>query len=839
MHSEFDRNAKASLTASYNELISSFTALSVETVGNYALGKLVGSGAYGKCYLGRHKFLGSKVALKSTSKSEAANLAREIHHHRRLHHPNITQLYEVIVTESKVWLVLEYCSRGELYEHLIAQKRLSCNESARIFAQICGAVAYVHSRGVVHRDLKLENIFLDYKGNAKLGDFGFTRENDRALLETWCGSLLYASPEMIRGERYRGEAVDIWSLGVILYTLLAGSLPFDYDDDAMTKTAILEKEPQIPNHFTAEARDLLRLLLEKDSSKRPRAVEILSHPFLRDHAPEQFTALGDHYEPTFKTPMEQSLIDRLRDLGFDTERMQRSVIDYRCDALAGLWWLSIQRERRLERKYRSASARRSEQSHELEDSSNVPSRSYRSRSRSNSRAPETRFRGRHTPKRGSISSLAGLEGMLVPETVTEEEEAAAAEALAAAMRNRLRTNSIDTKSLLEHLRPHLRSKGKTLPEDAENKPVTDAGSSPANDRARQNGHIDDRRETSSLQRKGSIVQAFKTWWATQTKHGKEARQESRISGATLDRPTSPRAALTPSHSSDIKAPTALRPNSFYSPASSRRSSFTSSKIRTTTRPSTARRRSGIGPPALNVNTAVAGYQFVPERSGSQQSSNAAGPSTLRPDVLRSVSFSSNHSSVASISRGRTTHSKASSTSSASTFGESSVRSLRSPRHSSLKRMPATPPPFVISHNGKLKERNVFESTLAPIPSGTASPSTSNFSTNITGTAYASRKKRSSAVIRKDKPSRRRISMTEADLIEEPDEEEEQARRRRTSVIRPTSVHAIDEDDGFVDEETFTTYPGEEPPIVITTPGSAHTVPAGFARALQDLHEEQE
>lgn len=139
--------------------------------------------------MGTHRLTSTRVAIKQIPKAMSAALTREIHHHRRLHHPNVTQLYEVIATESSIWLVTELCSGGELFDYLAEKGRLSEDETRLIFGQLCLAVGYIHDKGVVHRDLKLENVLLDERCRAKLSDFGFTREYERgSLLDTCCGT---------------------------------------------------------------------------------------------------------------------------------------------------------------------------------------------------------------------------------------------------------------------------------------------------------------------------------------------------------------------------------------------------------------------------------------------------------------------------------------------------------------------------------------------------------------------------------------------------------------------------------------------------------------------------
>ncbi|EDN07650.1 hypothetical protein HCAG_04160 [Histoplasma mississippiense (nom. inval.)] len=274
---------KDKLVNSYRELLQEFSSKDLRNVGNYSLGKLIGKGSFGKVYLATHKLTnGSKVladtipsipldfyrgtsntdtvdrylqvVLKSSSR-EDANLAREIHHHRQFLHPHIARLYEVIVTENLVWLALEYCPGDELYNYLSRNGPMPLEKVQRIFAQLVGAVCYVHSKSCVHRDLKLENILLDKHENVKLCDFGFTREYEgkASYLQTFCGTVCYSAPEMLKGEKYAGEKVDVWSLGIILYALIAGELPFDDDDDQLTKKRILVEDPKYNDRFPEDA----------------------------------------------------------------------------------------------------------------------------------------------------------------------------------------------------------------------------------------------------------------------------------------------------------------------------------------------------------------------------------------------------------------------------------------------------------------------------------------------------------------------------------------------------------------------------------------------------------
>ncbi|EXJ95932.1 CAMK/CAMKL/MARK protein kinase [Capronia coronata CBS 617.96] len=341
--------AQASLLYSALTLLNrQFASKDLKTVGNYTLGKLIGKGSFGKVYLARHNLTnGSKVVLKASNK-EDSNLAREIHHHRQFVHPHIARLYEVIITETLVWLVLEYCPGDELYNYLCRNGPLPVESVQKIFTQLVGAVAYIHSKSCVHRDLKLENVLLDKHDNVKLCDFGFTREYEgkASYLQTFCGTVCYSAPEMLRGEKYAGEKVDVWSLGIILYALLKGELPFDEDDDAATKAKILKEDPVYPDTFPESSKSLISRLLSKRPLHRPTLADVLADPFLADHAPQQQAILKLSQPAPFTTQLEKDTLERMKAAGVDIDKVIENVLAQRCDSLAGWWTLLIQKETR-------------------------------------------------------------------------------------------------------------------------------------------------------------------------------------------------------------------------------------------------------------------------------------------------------------------------------------------------------------------------------------------------------------------------------------------------------------------------------------------------------------
>ncbi|KAI7869361.1 kinase-like domain-containing protein [Spinellus fusiger] len=269
------------LAADYNELLKELSSQKMTSVGCYSIGYTIGTGTYGKVKLGTHKLTGQQVAIKKIDKKHAPLMAREIHHHRQLRHPNIVTLYEVIATESTIHLVSEYCPNGELFDVLTENGRFSEARAQKWFRQIVQAVQMCHQQGIIHRDLKLENILLDADNNAKLCDFGFARyAESKQLLETFCGSLAYSAPEVIQCQKHIGSATDIWSLGVILFTLLAGELPFDDDCEAITQKMIVNVDYKMPSYFSLEAADLIQHLLQLNALDRLSIHQVANHPWL-------------------------------------------------------------------------------------------------------------------------------------------------------------------------------------------------------------------------------------------------------------------------------------------------------------------------------------------------------------------------------------------------------------------------------------------------------------------------------------------------------------------------------------------------------------------------------
>ncbi|XP_077089445.1 serine/threonine-protein kinase MARK2 isoform X16 [Siphateles boraxobius] len=243
-------------------------------IGCYRLLKTIGKGNFAKVKLAKHVLTGREVAVKIIDKtqlnsSSLQKLFREVRIMKVLNHPNIVKLFEVIETEKTLYLVMEYASGGEVFDYLVAHGRMKEKEARAKFRQIVSAVQYCHQKCIVHRDLKAENLLLDADMNIKIADFGFSNEFTLGnKLDTFCGSPPYAAPELFQGKKYDGPEVDVWSLGVILYTLVSGSLPFDGQNLKELRERVLRGKYRIPFYMSTDCENLLKKFLILNPTKR-------------------------------------------------------------------------------------------------------------------------------------------------------------------------------------------------------------------------------------------------------------------------------------------------------------------------------------------------------------------------------------------------------------------------------------------------------------------------------------------------------------------------------------------------------------------------------------------
>lgn len=255
-------------------------------LGRYRLIKTIGKGNFAKVKLAKHIPTMKEVAIKIIDKlalnpSSLKKLFREVTIMKMLDHPNIVKLYEVIDSQRTLYLVMEYASGGEVFDYLVAHGRMREKEARAKFRQIVSAVQYCHQKQIIHRDLKAENLLLDSEMNIKIADFGFSNEFvPGQTLDTFCGSPPYAAPELFKGLRYEGPEVDIWSLGVILYTLVSGTLPFDGNNLKELRERVLRGKYRIPFYMSTDCENLLKKFLVLNPLKRASLETIMKDKWM-------------------------------------------------------------------------------------------------------------------------------------------------------------------------------------------------------------------------------------------------------------------------------------------------------------------------------------------------------------------------------------------------------------------------------------------------------------------------------------------------------------------------------------------------------------------------------
>ena len=260
-------------------------------LGMFEIGKPLGKGKFGRVYLARERSTGFVCALKVLHKSELQQgkvekqVRREIEIQSNLAHPNILRLYGHFHDSKRIFLILEFAGKGELYKHLRKAGKFDEPTAAQYIAQMASALRYLHGKHVMHRDIKPENILVGLHGEIKISDFGWSVHAPNNRRNTMCGTLDYLPPEMIkpgREENWYSEKVDLWSLGVLTYEFLTGEAPFE-DTPVMTQRRIARGEMTIPGWISSEARDLIKRLLVLDPEKRIPLEEVERHPWILKH----------------------------------------------------------------------------------------------------------------------------------------------------------------------------------------------------------------------------------------------------------------------------------------------------------------------------------------------------------------------------------------------------------------------------------------------------------------------------------------------------------------------------------------------------------------------------
>ncbi|XP_052444656.1 serine/threonine-protein kinase MARK2 isoform X14 [Carassius gibelio] len=320
-------------------------------IGCYRLLKTIGKGNFAKVKLAKHVLTGKEVAVKIIDRTQLTSsslqkLFREVRIMKLLNHPNIVKLFEVIETDKTLYLVMEYASGGEVFDYLVAHGRMKEKEARAKFRQIVSAVQYCHQKCIVHRDLKAENLLLDADMNIKIADFGFSNEFTLGnKLDTFCGSPPYAAPELFQGKKYDGPEVDVWSLGVILYTLVSGSLPFDGQNLKELRERVLRGKYRIPFYMSTDCENLLKKFLILNPTKRGSLEQIMKDRWMNvGHEDEELKPYIEP-QPDYKDPKRTEIMLRM---GYSLDEIEDSLINQKYNDVMATYLLLDYRNSELD-----------------------------------------------------------------------------------------------------------------------------------------------------------------------------------------------------------------------------------------------------------------------------------------------------------------------------------------------------------------------------------------------------------------------------------------------------------------------------------------------------------
>uniref|UniRef100_A0A8C4T6Y3 non-specific serine/threonine protein kinase n=1 Tax=Erpetoichthys calabaricus TaxID=27687 RepID=A0A8C4T6Y3_ERPCA len=304
-------------------------------IGNYRLLKTIGKGNFAKVKLAKHVLTGREVSSKQFSSQRhlatllISYLFREVRIMKILNHPNIVKLFEVIETEKTLYLVMEYASGGEVFDYLVAHGRMKEKEARAKFRQV--------SPLLIHRRCSAENLLLDADMNIKIADFGFSNEFTIGnKLDTFCGSPPYAAPELFQGKKYDGPEVDVWSLGVILYTLVSGSLPFDGQNLKELRERVLRGKYRIPFYMSTDCENLLKKLLVLNPVKRGSLEQIMKDRWMNVGFEEEELKPYTEPEPDFS---DTKRIELMVTMGFSRDEITESLIGQKYDEVMATYLL--------------------------------------------------------------------------------------------------------------------------------------------------------------------------------------------------------------------------------------------------------------------------------------------------------------------------------------------------------------------------------------------------------------------------------------------------------------------------------------------------------------------
>ena len=314
-----------------------------KNIGPYEILDLLKEGSSSKIYLARSKYTNEYVAIKAINKSPLKNnlddlllITKQIETLKILKHRNIVTLYEIYESKKYIYLITEYLSGKDLIEKIIHKKRFNEEEALRIFFQLLDAFTYMHKMNICHRNIRTEHILFDKNNRPKIVGFGYSSfYESNKVIEGAYGSLCYACPEIIDEMPYNPELADVWSLGVILYVLICGYLPFSDEDDNKNKILISNGKIDFPKEISNKLKDLLRHMLDKNPNKRYTFAKIIKHPWIKPYGENLFSQGINIHKTIF--PVDERILNIINEYGLDKNKVKNDLIMNKYNIGTGLY----------------------------------------------------------------------------------------------------------------------------------------------------------------------------------------------------------------------------------------------------------------------------------------------------------------------------------------------------------------------------------------------------------------------------------------------------------------------------------------------------------------------
>ncbi|XP_063136902.1 sperm motility kinase Y-like [Rattus norvegicus] len=284
----------------------------------------IGQGGNAKVLLAHHRLTGTPVAVKVLRKDKQwfQPAMMEANIMRKINHPNIVSLIQVIEKETRIYLIMELVEGQELYQYIRESGHIEEDEARQIFEQILSAVSYCHGKGIVHRDLKLDNIMIDKNKKVKVIDFGLSNQFQPGKMPNHhCGTYSFGSPELLLGHRYDGPKNDMWIIGVVLYCMVVGKLPFDSVIIQELQRQVVAGVYPAPCGVSKEQEDLLSQLLKVNPNFRPTARKAMKHPWFKEH----WNGLIGPYEELLPLTPDPAILDAMKSIGFQASVVKHSL----------------------------------------------------------------------------------------------------------------------------------------------------------------------------------------------------------------------------------------------------------------------------------------------------------------------------------------------------------------------------------------------------------------------------------------------------------------------------------------------------------------------------------